>query len=250
MTPNFDRIAPFYRWLEYATLGPLLERTRSHHLPALAGSSQALILGDGDGRFTAALLARYPQLQAHAVDCSARMIALLRARTHSPKLRTTVADALTLSPHPAPDLLITHFFLDCLTQAQANTLIPHLAAHAAPQARWLVSEFAIPPGPLGPVARLYIRALYLAFRVLTGLRVTRIPDYATPLTQAGFRPAAEQTFLFGLLSTTLWQRYAIQPPMNPATEEPQSDPEPAPPSLDHPDPAVYKPDEPVEPAQN
>ncbi len=236
MTPNFDRVARLYRWAEYATLGRVLERTRTHHLPALAGRRQAYLLGDGDGRFTAALLARYPQLQAHAVDLSPRMIALLRARTASPNLRTTVADALTLTPTPAPDLIITHFFLDCLTQSQVEALIPHLTHHAQPDTLWLVSEFHAPPGPLHHAARLYIRALYLAFRILTGLRVTRVPDYETPLARAGFHLIARKAYLFGLLQTTLWHRTPIQTKM---PEDPQPDPEPASPSLDAPDPAVF-----------
>jgi hypothetical protein len=56
--PNFDRIARPYRWLEYLTLGRSLERAREVFLPLLKDRRQALILGDGDGRFTARLLAQ------------------------------------------------------------------------------------------------------------------------------------------------------------------------------------------------
>ncbi len=266
MTPNFDRIAPLYRWLEYATLGPLLERTRLHHLPALAACRQAYILGDGDGRFTAALLKRYPTLHAHAVDLSPRMLALLRARTSSANLRITCADAVTLSPAPGTDLVVTHFFLDCLTQQQAETLISHIADSTPQNTLWLVSEFAIPTGLLHWPARLYIRSLYLAFRILTNLHVTRIPDYATPLARSGFYPLRSHRALFGLLTTTLWRKTNIQPRMtenpnsrnpdsrnpdfpDPDTQDPQSDPEPASPSLDAPDPAIFHPDPPA-PRQN
>lgn len=250
--PDFDRIAPLYRWLEYATLGRALERTRCHHLPALATAQNALIFGDGDGRFTARLLARYPHLRAHAVDTSARMLALLRARTPSPNLRTTRADALALQVQSA-DLVVTHFFLDCLTQAQAETLI---LRHAPAARLWLTSEFHVPPGPLRYVARALIRILYFAFRILTGLRITHIPDYQTPLLRAGFTPTPH-CFLAGLLVTTLWRR--IQPEMTNqpsdaqpsksrplGEDDPQSNPEPIAPSLDQPDPGVFHHD--VEPA--
>ena len=251
MTPNFNRIARLYRWAEYATLGPLLERTRTYHLPALTGRQQALLLGDGDGRFTAALLSHYPHLKAHAVDCSPTMLALLRARSASPNLNTTCADALTHTPTPAPDLIVTHFFLDCLTQPQTDTLIPHLAAAAAADTLWLTSEFHAPAGLLHYPARLYIRALYFVFRILTGLRVTRVPDYATPLARVNFHPIATKSFLAGLLVTTLWQRRDIQPNMStPEQEDPQSDPEPASPSLDAPDPAVYHHEVPEPPPKN
>ena len=54
-------------------------------------------------------------------------------------------------------------------------------------------------------ARLLVRSLYLAFRLLTGLRTTHLPDYATPLTQAGLNRVAHQHRLAGLLTTELWQ---------------------------------------------
>ena len=78
--PNFDRIARPYRWLEYLTLGRALERCRLHFLPQLTDRTQALILGDGDGRFLAALVDQNHILTAAAVDTSATMLELLRTR--------------------------------------------------------------------------------------------------------------------------------------------------------------------------
>ena len=207
-TPNFDRIAPLYRWAEYLTLGPLLERARNHFLPKLIHSRQALILGDGDGRFTARLLATNPTIQVQAVDTSAAMLKLLRRNatlatlTADSRLRTTHANALEIQSAGETDLIVTHFFLDCLTKTELDALIPR---HARPGTLWLLSDFRIPPGPLRLPANLYIRALYLAFRLLTGLRVTRLPDYATPLRRAGFIPIAVHYSLFGLLTSELWQ---------------------------------------------
>lgn len=205
--PNFDRVARLYRWFEYAALGPLLTLARNHYLPALAGCKQALILGDGDGRFTARLLAAHPHLQAHAVDLSRAMLRLLKARARAgTRLYTHHANALTFTPTTSPDLVVTHFFIDCLTQPQLNSLIAHLAPALAPQALWLVSEFRIPQGFLKHPTRVYIRLLYLAFRILTGLRVTHLPDHATPLCAAGFTRIATHHRLFGILTTELWQR--------------------------------------------
>jgi len=41
--------------------------------------------------------------------------------------------------------------------------------------------------------------------LLTGLRTTRLPDHATPLTKAGLTQIAEHHDLAGLLTTELWQ---------------------------------------------
>ena len=208
-TPNFDRIARLYRWLEYLTLGPLLERTREYHLEHLAGCKQALVLGDGDGRFTARMMARYPEMRVQAVDLSAGMMRLLEARVTRvggrERLRTTVGDAREVEPEGPVDLVVTHFFLDCLTQEEVWFLTKRLKPHLKEGGMWLMSEFQVPNGWLRVPGWLLIRGLYLAFRVLTGLRVTRVPAYRGPLRLARFVRVREHLEMGGLLTTELWQ---------------------------------------------
>lgn len=204
--PDYDGIARAYRWLEYLTLGPLLQRTRTAHLSRLRTTRQALILGDGDGRFTAALLGANPAIQVKAVDASAAMLRLLHSRClHNPRLLTVQTDARTFNPTCTPDLVGTHFFLDCLTQPEVDSLVARLTPTLAPDARWLVSDFQIPAGFMNLPARIYIRLLYLAFRLLTGTIPTSLPNHALALERAGFSLIAEQQYLFGILTSQLWQ---------------------------------------------
>jgi SAM-dependent methyltransferase len=236
--PNFDHVARVYRFAEYLALGPLLQRTRTQFLPDLPPRHQAVLLGDGDGRFLARLLARQPHLSALAVDTSATMLQLLRHRCqpYIHRVRTLQASALDLFasrypepseagtngyPEPSgsglisppeiqgvliPDLIVTHFFLDCLTQPELTTLTQNISAHTAPGTLWLLSDFALPQRPiLRALATLYIRFLYLAFRILTGLRVTHLPDPQSALTSAGFTRLARHELLYGLLYTEIWQ---------------------------------------------
>jgi SAM-dependent methyltransferase len=218
--PNFNVIARPYRWLEYLTLGPILQRCRLHYLPNLLQQKRVLILGDGDGRFLSQLLAANPHLHADAVDTSKTMLKLLRSRCEAAapnaaaRLNTHHTDALTFS-NPSPenserpekyDLVVTHFFLDCLTQPDLETLIARTAPALTPKALWVVSDFRIPTaGPMRLPAKLLTRALYLAFRILTGLRTNRLPDHATPLAQAGLTRISHHHHLSGLLTTELWQ---------------------------------------------
>ncbi len=207
---NFDVIAYPYRWLEYLALGPTLERCRTHFIPALLDRKNAIVLGDGDGRFLAQLLSANPALHADAVDTSAAMLHLLQTRceaaapTASSRLKTHHTDALTFHPSHSYDLVVTHFFLDCLTQSELEALITRLAPHLQSGAHWLISDFQIPAGALRPFAKLYVRSLYLAFRLLTGLRTTRLPDHVTALA-GGFTRIAQHSSLAGLLTTELWQ---------------------------------------------
>jgi SAM-dependent methyltransferase len=212
--PNFDSVARPYRWLEYLTLGKALESCRLRYLPQLLDRRRALVLGDGDGRFLAQLLKHNPHLHADAVDTSATMLQLLRRRCEaaSPntntRLRTHHANALTFpldNSEDSYDLVVTHFFLDCLTQPELNTLIARIAPTLTPGARWVISDFRVPRGPMHLPSKLIIRSLYLAFRILTDLRTTHLPDHATPLTQAGLTRISQQHRLAGLLTTELWQ---------------------------------------------
>ncbi len=217
--PNFDLIARPYRWLERLTLRRTLERCRLHYLPNRLQQKQALILGDGDGRFLAQLLAHNPHIQADAVDTSATMLQLLRQRCESStpnasaRLQTHHTSALTFPIETKPhDLIATHFFLDCLTQPELEALIARITPSLTPGALWLISDFRIPTGPMRFPAKLIVCALYLAFRILTGLRTTRLPDHTTPLTQAGLTRITRHYHLAGLLFTELWQTTTSIPP--------------------------------------
>jgi hypothetical protein len=204
--PNFDRVARLYRWAEYLSLGPMLQLTRTSLLPQLTDRRSAFVLGDGDGRFLARLLTQNPLLQALVIDTSATMLQLLQRRcsfAHD-RLSTQQASALTATPPRDTDLIVTHFFLDCLSQTQVDALTQRLSAQTQPGTLWLLSDFQVPSGAVGPLAWLYIRALYLAFRLLTGLRVKSLPNPQEPLVHAGFTRIVRQERLFGLIYTEAW----------------------------------------------
>ena len=213
-TPNFDRIARLYRWMEWFSFGPLLHLTRTAWLHELLKARSALVLGDGDGRFTRDLFRNNPRVRVHAVDLSAAMLQELRHRCvrDADRLLTTQTNALNFAPETAHDetaydLVVTHFFLDCLSEAEVEQLIRTLLPSLTDNARWLVSDFQIPQqGAVRPIAALLTRTLYAAFRLLTGLRANRLPDYASVLRGAGLVCIRRRDFLGGILISELWQR--------------------------------------------
>ncbi len=211
---NFDLVARPYRWLEYLSFGPCLERCRFQHLGQLGRCRKALVLGDGDGRFTAKLLAANPEIAVEAVDSSAAMLGLLarRAARLGPaavdRLQAVEIDALDFRPAPANayDLVVTHFFLDCFSEKQIDQLLVRILPNLAPGAGWLVSEFAIPErGIAAPASRLVIAALYRAFGLLAGLKTRRLPGYAAIFRRNGLRLVEEKAFLGGMLTSQLWK---------------------------------------------
>jgi SAM-dependent methyltransferase len=202
---SFDAIARPYRWMEYLTLGPLLQCARVHFLPELDGCRRALVLGDGDGRFLAALLRRNSLVAADAVDTSAAMLGLLARRTDPARVATHRMSALDFEPGTPVDLVATHFFLDCLTQEEVDGLCLRLADRLVPGGLWVVSDFRIPTGPMHWPARIYVGLLYRVFGLLTGLRVRRLPDFASALAAAGLVRIGVRDRLFGLLTSELWR---------------------------------------------
>lgn len=215
-SPSFDRLARLYEPLERITFGRLLERTRTRFLPELHLCRRALVFGDGDGRFLARLLAENPLLEADAVDLSPAMLAELQRRCGAgrSRVRTYCRDALRFVPDEAPDLVVTHFFLDCLNADEIEQFVPRIAGRMRPGAVWLVSEFRVPTrGPARLFGRVLVRSLYVAFRALTGLRVTQLPDYAEVFERVGFTRVAHHDRLFGILRSELWLLRQAERPM-------------------------------------
>jgi SAM-dependent methyltransferase len=206
--PRFDKLARAYRWMEYLSFGPALSRCRKQFLSELAQCRNALVIGDGDGRFTARLLQANPEIRVDAIDTSPAMLRALvrRAGMAADRVHTKVADARdwqTTNAEPY-DLVVTHFFLDCLTTAEVRSLAEKIRSASVTNVRWVVSDFAVPPGFFGRiVARPLVRALYIAFGILTGLRIRSLPDHAHALAEAGFQIAQRRTRLFGLLASEL-----------------------------------------------
>lgn len=248
MAVNFDPVARLYRWTEYLSFGPMLERCRETYLARLTEARRALVLGDGDGRFLARLLAVNPGLTVDVVDSSRRMLRVLESRVESrigsrQRINLYHADALAWEPAGNYDLIVTHFFLDCFTQPELDSLCAQIVPYLQPQTLWLVSDFRIPAGALNLPARVLVRLLYLAFRVLTGLRTTALPDHTAVLTAASFTRICQNDSLAGLLTSQLWEYTpAMLPPQKPKVApiaDPVPDPEPASPSLPEPDPGVF-----------
>lgn len=214
--PNFNRLAGFYRWMELASFGPWLFRARCAFLDDLGACRHALVLGDGDGRFTARLLGANPAVRIDAVDASSAMLQSLlrRAGQDAARVRIQRADARLWQPSAPPgdwpqdrpiDLIATHFFLDCLTTGEVQALAEMLRGAVSPSASWVLSEFAIPSGWFGQLlARPVVWGLYRAFGWLTGLAVRTLPDHGAALRQAGFTLKERRTWLAGLLVSELW----------------------------------------------
>lgn len=205
--PNFDTLAPHYRWIEKATFGSLLQWCRTALLPEMLAVRHALVLGDGNGRFLAELLAANPSVTVDAIDISPAMVELARHRVgETGRVRFLITDARSKPFAPASyDLIVTNFFLDCFPENDLDRLIARLAAALEPGGRWIVGDFRIPThGWRRLVGRAALAAMYAFFRFTTGLPARRLVDPDPWLRRCGLALAREESRLSGFLSARLW----------------------------------------------
>jgi hypothetical protein len=189
---NCDRIARWYRWLEYCAFGGALRRRREAFLFELGNPQKVLVLGDGDGRFLQVFQALYPQAQIDAIDVSAKMTELARVRAEHVAFH--VCDAREFVFDGEYDLAVAHFFFDCFEEAEIRAMLARINTKS-----WLISEFRNTKWSW-PV----LRGLYLFFRLTTGLRTGKLPDHREILEKLGCRMEKEQTALAGLLASEMW----------------------------------------------
>jgi SAM-dependent methyltransferase len=206
---QIGRLAPWYRWIEYAAYGRALERRRFAFLRRLAGARRVLILGEGDGRTVARLLKIAPRAEFDVVEVSPEMIGLALGRVgNSGRVHFQQADARTVGwPVGAYDGIVTNFFLDCFTDEELAPLVRRLAEALAPEGVWILGEFSIPPGGWRRLhARAWIWTMYRFFGITTGLCAQRLPPIERLMREAGMMRVEQQSERAGLMVSEVWRR--------------------------------------------
>ena len=165
---DFNGVARWYRWLEYAMFGRGLERCRFALLPELANAQRVLVLGEGDGRFLARLLAAQSEVEVVCVEASEAMVSRAKGQLRpkwQPRVEFVVADARTWNfPTQAFDAVVTCFFLDCFGPETLAGLMPCITGSIRPNGRWLVAEFHQPRrGFAAWRAKFWLKIMYAFF---------------------------------------------------------------------------------------
>lgn len=204
-------MAPVYRWLECLAFGADLETARFCHLDHLRERRHVLVLGEGDGRFLAQLVRRFPCLTVDCVDASAAMLQRAKSRltaSESSRVIFRNEDALLADfGVNAYDAVVTLFFLDCFTTEELAGLIDRVQVALCEDACWLCADFALPQrGWRRWRAEIWLRGLYLFFRWQTKLTARELPPMDSLLCEAGFEPRTEVSFQSGLLRSVVFSR--------------------------------------------
>jgi predicted O-methyltransferase YrrM len=210
--PGFDRVSRWYRALEIAAFGRDLERARFAFLGTLAGCTDILLLGEGDGRCAAQLAAIAPRARIHCVDSSPGMIQRAQSRIEAcGALRRVSFERADLGTYLAApgsfDAVATLFVLDCFDAQGVASLVSRVSPALRSGAPWLFADFVLPAGGLARArARAWLAFLYAFFRWETGLRVSALPPSEAILERAGWRRRACLDLNRGFVRSAVYAR--------------------------------------------
>jgi SAM-dependent methyltransferase len=215
---SFDAIAPWYRTLETIAFGTALQRARTACLGEISSPRRALIVGEGNGRFLAALLQRHPLLRIDCVDSSQRMLELARQnvlRTVPDELNRVAFlrhDLTVWMPHDRYDLIVTHFFLDCFKTQQVGSIVAKLAQAALANATWLLADFSMPESGFARMqTRAWLAAMYCFFRCVAAIEARELVDPSPFLRAEGFTLSHRHLFRLGMVKSEVWRNTGILP---------------------------------------
>jgi ubiquinone/menaquinone biosynthesis C-methylase UbiE len=209
---GFDRLARWYRPLEFAAFGSDLERARFEYLDRLAGCRDILLLGEGDGRCAERMAAFAPGARIVCVDSSPEMIRRakrrLDARGVGARVSFVLADLCTFVPADQSfDGIATLFVLDCFDAEGVESIIARMGHALRPGAPWLFADFVMPPGGFARLrARAWLSLLYAFFRWETALSVSSLPPSEALLERAGWRRTERLELQMGLVRSAVLMR--------------------------------------------
>jgi SAM-dependent methyltransferase len=194
--------------MEFFAAGGKLQRCRVEFLKEIPIPGRILLAGEGHGRFLPECLQRFPDAEIIVVDSSRRMLDIARRKVKSAKVEFIHADMLDWQAPTVPfDLVVTHFFLDCMTADELALVVEKLGLAASPQATWLLADFEhAARGPARWRTQVIVTMLYGFFRMVSGLRARELVSPDRLLKTAGFRRKARRTYDWNLLKSEWWTR--------------------------------------------
>lgn len=243
---GYDRLGPWYEWVEWLRFGGRLQTWRTRLLDRLPTPRSALVLGDGDGRFLRALLdhcerghcdrgsratgnasddegclpsgsARAVQppcdLRVESLDFSPVMLRLQQQRIADHRLahhvtwrREDLREAVLAGD--TYDLVTAVFCLDALTPEELNEVALRIARALRADGKLYLVDFTQPVNGGVPRvwARVWLRVMHTFFGWITQ-HPTRVLVPLTPaLRSAGFEVEDSQRDRLGWLEASIWRK--------------------------------------------
>ncbi|TWU65132.1 class I SAM-dependent methyltransferase [Crateriforma conspicua] len=219
---GYDRLAKWYRWVEWSRFGGRLQRARQRGLDDLPASPNAvLFVGDGDGRLLESFLQRFAPEQVVSVDYSRQMLLLQRKRIdgagwsqdsnastdNQSVVRFVQADSRQLPIERRFDVVVTAFHLDCFVDDELDDVVRQIGCCVQSDGVWYVVDFIEPRGGLTRWwAVMWSNLMIIFFRYATGLETRRLPDVSGAMGRAGWQKYSQRRDFLGWIDSSVYRR--------------------------------------------
>jgi len=197
---NFDFVAPAYPLLERASFGNALNEARAAFLRETARARNVLLIGEGNGRFLAELLARKRGGCVTVIDSSPKMLRLLAKRISTirryTQLKLIAADFLMWSGEQSSyDAVVTHFFLDLFRPGSQLRAVRKISEMAKLGALWVNVDYRVIKTK--PLHRLVDWLQYRFDEIFSGVEADRQYDPSDHISASGWLVGEERLFCRG-----------------------------------------------------
>ena len=208
---GYNRLARWYRPLEWILFGNELQRARTALVDRLPNVSRGLVLGDGDGRLLERLVRSQDRCEFVSIDQSVRMIEKQKRRTQTQGGESIqfVCDDATQSPLADNrfDLLVTSFFLDCFSKEFLQTQLPIWINAIEDGGLVYLVDFVHPDHGWRRIqSHLYQRIMHQFFRWQTGLPNRELVDLDPILRSLPLELLTTATGLHPMMTCRIYQK--------------------------------------------
>ena len=206
---NFSKITPFYDLLGTVTFGGHLQKSQIYALELYPESVDSiLIIGGGTGKFLIELIKHLKFNHLVYLDISPAMInsAKQKIAKYSPESLTKVEFILggeNKIPNQEFELIVTHYFLDCLTPETYSETVEKLNRCLKQDGVWSMVDFY--NAERNPIREQLISLLYCFFRITCNLPTDKLIDFDIWF-EKNMRCVKSKEFAGGLLKSSLYKK--------------------------------------------
>lgn len=206
---NFSNITPIYDLLGTLAFAGRLHKSQQYMLELYPKSVEnILIIGGGTGKFLTEIVSSIKFNELIYIDISPGMIKSARKKIvkNSPDQLSNIefiCGGINNLPKKDYDLVITHYFLDCLTPESYLKIVEELKNSLKPTGLWSMVDFY--NTNQDPLKKRFISLLYRFFHITCNLPSIQLTDFDSWFNK-NMNRLNRKEFIGGLLKSTLYKK--------------------------------------------
>jgi tRNA (cmo5U34)-methyltransferase len=205
MILNFDLIAPVYDFLAKLIYGHSIREAQSCYLHHIKSFSSVLILGGGTGWILDELSSINNDISVDYVEASSKMLTISKNRgIHSFTSLNFILGTELVVQNNTYDFILTPFVLDVFPSDELGQMVNRVKKLLSNDGVWCCVDFNSRDRSFK--ARVLSFSMILFFRMVSGLKTTKVLDYFGSIKYAGMIEV-NSTFFYGkFIRASLFKR--------------------------------------------